>query len=57
MLIENASPGCLVLVADDALSSSVGLNFDFDMTLLVLASGLYRMMAKSDDGKSHACLP
>ena len=34
-----------MLVADDALSSSVGLNFDFDMALLVLASGLYRMMA------------
>jgi hypothetical protein len=29
----------------DALSSSVGLKVDFDMALLVLASGLYRLMA------------
>jgi hypothetical protein len=30
----------------DALSSSVGLKVDFDMALLVIASGLYRLMAK-----------
>jgi len=29
----------------NALSSSVGLKVDFDMAVLVLASGLYRLMA------------
>jgi hypothetical protein len=30
----------------DALSSAVGLRVDFDMALLVIASGLYRLLAR-----------
>ena len=30
----------------DALSSAVGLKIDFDMALLVMASGLYRLLAR-----------
>jgi hypothetical protein len=30
----------------DALSSAVGLKVDFDMAMLVLASGLYRLIAQ-----------
>jgi hypothetical protein len=30
----------------DALSSTVGLKVDFDMELLVIASGLYRLLAR-----------
>jgi len=45
MLIENALADAVRFFHIDALSSSVGLKVDFDMTLLVLASGLYRIMA------------
>ena len=45
MLIENALADAVRFFHIDALSSSVGLKVDFGMTLLVLASGLYRMMA------------
>jgi hypothetical protein len=38
----------------DALSSSVGLKVDFDMALLVIASGLYRLMAKQMRGYNDA---
>src|SRR4029434_597083 len=38
----------------DALSSSVGLKVDFDMALLVLASGLYRLMANRTRGDQDA---
>ncbi len=38
----------------DALSSTVGLKIDFDMVLLVLASGLYRILAKTMRGYSDA---
>ena len=38
----------------DALSSSVGLKVDFDMTLLVIARGLYRLLAKRMRGYSDA---
>jgi hypothetical protein len=31
----------------DALSSAVGFKIDFDMVLLVIASGLYRILAKT----------
>jgi hypothetical protein len=41
----------------DALSSSVGFKVDFDMALLVIASGLYRLMARRmrgyDDAQAH----
>jgi hypothetical protein len=45
MLIENALADAVRFFHIDALSSSVGLKVDFDMSLLVLASGLYRIMA------------
>jgi hypothetical protein len=38
----------------DALSSSVGLKVDYDMALLVIASGLYRLMAKHMRGYNDA---
>jgi hypothetical protein len=38
----------------DALSSAVGLKVDFDMTLLVIASGLYRLMARRMRGYADA---
>jgi len=38
----------------DALSSSVGLKVDFDMALLVMASGLYRLMARRMRGYNDA---
>jgi hypothetical protein len=38
----------------DALSSSVGFKVDFDMALLVLASGLYRLMASRMRGYDDA---
>ena len=38
----------------DALSSSVGLKVDFDMALLVLAGGLYRLMANRMRGYQGA---
>jgi len=44
MLIENALSDAVRFFHIDALSSSVGLKIDFDMALLVLASGLYRLM-------------
>jgi transposase len=46
MLIENALSDAVRFFHIDALSSSVGLKVDFDMALLVLASSLYRMMAR-----------
>jgi hypothetical protein len=45
MLIENALSDAVRFFHIDALSSSVGFKVDFDMALLVLASGLYRLMA------------
>src|ERR1700675_2293979 len=45
MLIENALCDAVRSFHIDALSSSVGFKIDFDMALLVLASGLYRLMA------------
>src|SRR5215471_17691667 len=46
MLIENALADAVRFFHIDALSSSVGFKVDFDMALLVLASGLYRIMAR-----------
>jgi hypothetical protein len=45
MLIENSLADAVKFFHIDSLSSSVGLKVDFDMVLLVLASGLYRIMA------------
>ncbi len=45
MLIENAISDSVRFFHMDALSSAVGLKVDFDMALLVIASGLYRLLA------------
>jgi transposase len=45
MLVENAISDAVRFFHMDALSSSVGLKVDFDMALLVIASGLYRRLA------------
>lgn len=50
MLIENAICDAVRFFHMDALSSAVGLKTDFDMALLVIASGLYRLMAKKMRG-------
>jgi DDE family transposase len=54
MLIENALSDAVRFFHIDALSSSVGMKVDFDMGLLVLASGLYRLMAKRMQGYHDA---
>src|SRR6266851_4198854 len=54
MLIENALSDAVRFFHIDALSSSVGFKVDFDMTLLVLASGLYRLMASRMRGYDDA---
>lgn len=54
MLIENALADAVRFFHIDALSSSVGLKVDFDMALLVLASGLYRLMARRMRGYHDA---
>lgn len=46
MLIENAISDAVRFFHIDALSSSVGMKVDFDMALLVIASGLYRRLAQ-----------
>jgi hypothetical protein len=46
MLIENTLADAVRFFHIDALSSSVGFKVDFDMALLVLASGLYRLMGR-----------
>ncbi len=54
MLIENALADAVRFFHIDALSSSVGFKVDFDMALLVLASGLYRLMASRMRGYDDA---
>jgi len=54
MLIENALSDAVRFFHMDALSSSVGLKVDFDMALLVIASGLYRLVAKRMRGYGDA---
>jgi transposase len=54
MLIENALSDAVRFFHMDALSSSVGLKVDFDMALLVMASGLYRILAERMRGYSDA---
>jgi hypothetical protein len=54
MLIENALSDAVRFFHMDALSSTVGLKIDFDMVLLVLASGIYRILAKTMGGYSDA---
>ena len=54
MLIENALSDAVRFFHVDALSSAVGLKVDFDMDLLVLASGLYRLLARRMRGYADA---
>ena len=53
-LIENALSDAVRFFHRDALSSAVGLKVDFDMTLLVIASGLYRLLARQMRGYADA---
>jgi hypothetical protein len=54
MLIENALSDAVRFFHMDALSSTVGLKVDFDMALLVIASGLYRLLARTMRGYADA---
>ncbi|HEV8340603.1 MAG TPA: hypothetical protein VGR25_13260 [bacterium] len=54
MLIENALSDAVRFFHLDALSSTVGLKVDFDMALLVIASGLYRLLARTMRGYADA---
>lgn len=61
MLIENALSDAVRFFHMDALSSAVGLKVDFDMSLvdfdmslLVIASGPYRLLAKTMRGYADA---
>jgi len=54
MLIENGLSDAVRFFHMDALSSTVGLKVDFDMALLVIASGLYRQLAERMRGYSDS---
>jgi hypothetical protein len=54
MLIENALSDAVRFFHMDALSSAVGMKVDFDMALLVIASGLYRLLARRMRGYGEA---
>ena len=54
MLIENALSDAVRFFHMNALSSAVGLKVDFDMALLVIASGLYRLLAQRMHGYTDA---
>jgi len=54
MLIENALSDAVRFFHMDALSSAVGLKIDFDMALLVVASGLSRLLATRMRGYGDA---
>lgn len=54
MLIENSLSDAVRFFHIDALSSAVALKVDLDMALLVLASGLYRLLAQRMRGYSSA---
>jgi len=54
MLIENALSDAVRFFHANALSSSVAMKVDFDLALLVIASGLYRRLAKRMRGYSEA---
>ena len=54
MLIENALSDAVRFFHMDALSSAVGMKVDFDMTMLVIASGLYRLLARRMRGYADA---
>jgi hypothetical protein len=54
MLIENSLSDAVRFFHMNALSSAVGLKVDFDMALLVIASGLYRLLARRMRGYADA---
>jgi hypothetical protein len=54
MLIENSLSDAVRFFHMDALSSTVGLKVDFDMALLVMASGLYRLLGRRLRGYADA---
>jgi len=54
MLIENALSDAVRFFHMNALSSTVALKVDFDLALLVIASGLYRRLAKRMRGYADA---
>ena len=54
MIIENSLSDSVRFFHCDALSSSVGMKVDFDMALLVIASGLYRLLARRMRGYADA---
>lgn len=54
MLIENALSDAVRFFHMDALSATVGFKVDFDMMLLVVASGLYRVLARRMRGYRDA---
>ena len=54
MLIENALSDAVRFFHMNALSSSVGIKVDFDMALLVMAGGLYRLLARKMRGYADA---
>lgn len=54
MLIENALSDAVRFFHMNALSSAVGLKVDFDMALLVIGSGLYRLLARQMRGYADA---
>jgi hypothetical protein len=54
MLIENALSDAVRFFHMNALSSAVGIKVDFDMALLVIASGLYRQLAHKMRGYADA---
>ena len=54
MLIENSLSDAVRFFHMNALSSAVGLKVDFDMALLVVASGLYRLLARRMRGYADA---
>jgi hypothetical protein len=54
MLIENALSDAVRFFHMDALSSAVGMKVDFDMSLLTVASGLYRLLARRMRGYADA---
>jgi len=54
MLIENALSDAVRFFHVNALSSVVGLKVNFDMALLVIARGLYRLLARQMRGYADA---
>lgn len=54
MLIENSISDAVRFFHMDSLSSAVGMKVNFDMALLVVASGLYRRLGKQMRGYADA---